>query len=568
MCTKRAGHYKVLGKYGIISLMQKTIKPQKNYSSMENGFQLVMPLNCGVNIPEDDPVRLLNAVVERMDFGGIYAAYSREGRIEYSPKILTKICVYGYMRLIISSRKIEEACRENIHFMYLLEGQKAPDHNTIARFRSKHLASPEGQDLLRQVVELLIESGLLSLDAVFIDGTKIEANANKYSFVWKKGSEKKLAKLQETIHEKLPEMLEKAGVRFHVATKTELRHLKKLRKKLTAEIKEKNITMVHGKGQRKHPLQRIMEHVEAWLQKMKQYIYDLHVCGDRNSYSKTDHDATFMHMKEDHMRNGQLKPGYNVNTATCNEFIIGNYISSDRNDVHTLIPFSKQLCKTYTGYKISKEIVDSGYESEENYCWFEEEGRPELYVKPSNHDQQKKKKYRTDISRRENMSYNAEENTYTCANGKVLKETYEKHNKTKSGFQTTTSVYECDSCDQCPMKGNCIKAGGSKKPLEERHKVLYVCKRFQRQREAMEKKISSEEGKLLRVNRSIQAEGSFAYIKEDLNFRQFLLRGKEKVEAEWLLFSLALNILKLHHKIQNNRLGTGLIIPEAFPAAL
>ncbi len=108
------------------------------------------------------------------------------------------------------------------------------------------------------------------------------------------------------------------------------------------------------------------------------------------------------------------------------------------------------------------------------------------------------------------MPYDPENNTYTCANGKLLKETYQKHSKSKSGFQITTSVYECDSCDKCPMKEKCSKAGGSKKPLEERHKVLYVSKRFLRQREAMEEKITSSEGKLLRVNRSIQAEGTFA----------------------------------------------------------
>ena len=142
-----------------------------------------MPLNCGVSIPEDDPVRLLNAVMERMDYRRVRAAYSRAGRIEYSPKILTKILVYGYMRRIVSSRRIEEACRDNIRFMYLLEGQRAPDHNTIARFRSGILASEAGQDLLRQLVALLKESRLLSMEAVFIDGTKIEANANKYSFV-------------------------------------------------------------------------------------------------------------------------------------------------------------------------------------------------------------------------------------------------------------------------------------------------------------------------------------------------------------------------------------------------
>ena len=157
---------------------------------MENGYQLWIPLDCSIRIPEDDPVRLLNAVAERMDYRAVEAAYSRYGRIEYSPKILTKLLVYGYMRRIISSRGIEEACKDNIRFMYLLEGQKAPDNNTIVRFRSRMLASEAGQDLHRQLVIMLKEAGMLSFDAVFIDGTKIEANANKYSFVWKGSTEK------------------------------------------------------------------------------------------------------------------------------------------------------------------------------------------------------------------------------------------------------------------------------------------------------------------------------------------------------------------------------------------
>ena len=133
---------------------------------------------------------------------------------------------------------------------------------------------------------------------------------------------------------------------------------------------------------------------------------------------------------------------------------------------------------------------------------------------------------------------------------------------------TTTSVYSCKECAGCPMKEKCIKAGGSKKPLEERNKVIYVSKRFAAQREAMEEKINTDQGKLLRVNRSIQAEGVFAMVKEDMNFRRFMLRGSVKVEVEWTLLSLAYNILKLHHKLQNGRLGTGLVIPKGYPVGL
>lgn len=542
--------------------------PQTDYTAMTNGFQLVMPLDCEVNIEKNAPVRLLNAVMERMDYSKLYAAYSRLGRIEYSPKILLKIMVYGYMRKQISSRALEACCRENLHFIYLLEGQRAPDHNTINRFRKNILTQEAGQDILCQLVVLLHERGLLSLEAAFIDGTKIEANANKYSFVWKKATAKKTEKLLKKIHDELPAKLKEVGIRFHVPEKIAARQLKKLRKRIHARIKADGIELVSGKGKRKTRLQRLSEWVDQCLAKLKQYTNDIHICGNRNSYSKTDHDATFMHMKEDYMRNGQLKPGYNVNVATCSDFIIGSYISSDRNDVHTLIPFMEQLQKNYAGRNIGSVVVDSGYESEENYCWFEAHPETELYVKPSNHEAAKHKKYRTDISRRENMAYDAQTDTYTCANGKLLQKTQEKKTHTASGLEITTSVYECGECDGCPLKEKCIRACGSKKPLEERHKVIYVSKRFAEQRQAMEAKISSPKGCLLRVNRSIQAEGNFAYVKQNLDFRRFLLRGSTKVAAEWLLFSLALNILHLHHKIQNRRLGSGLKIPSSFPAGL
>ena len=158
----------------------------------------------------------------------------------------------------------------------------------------------------------------------------------------------------------------------------------------------------------------------------------------------------------------------------------------------------EQLQKNYAGRNIGSVVVDSGYESEENYCWFEVHPETELYVKPSNHEAAKHRKYRADISRRENMAYDAQADTYTCANGKLLQKTQEKKTHTASGLEITTSVYECGECDGCPLKEKCIRACVSKKPLEERHKVIYVSKRFARQRQAMEAKISSPKGCLLR----------------------------------------------------------------------
>lgn len=517
-------------------------------------------MNLEIKIPTDEPVRLLSAVTEELDYRRLTATYSRLGRIEYSPRLLFKITLYGYIRGIYKTRELERACRENVNFMYLLEGHPAPDHNTIARFRRNHLPYA-AEDLLTQMTGLLVKSGEISFEesAVFIDGTKIEANANRYSFVWKTRVTKNQAGLGEKIAHELPELLKASGTDISVPRLITVQRLKKLRKQLYARKEKSHAIFVHGKGHRKSGLQKAVEAINGWLERLKRYNLDIHICGDRNSYSKTDPDATFMHMKEDHMTNGQLKPGYNVNVATVSEYIVGNYISADRTDTRTFIPFLEKLCRKYP---VKRVVVDSGYESEENYHYVDGSEQLSLFVKPANHEQKKKRKYRSDIGRRENMPYNAEKDEYTCAQGRKLRAIGTKKRKSDAGYAQEVTVYECTGCKDCPVKEKCIRQKkNDRTPLADRVKRLNVSKYFVRQREAMEQKISTEEGILLRVNRSIQSEGAFAMIKEDLNFRRFLTRGNSNVMAEWYLISMAYNILKLHHKIQTGRLGTHLVVP-------
>ena len=540
----------------------KQNQTQVEYTAYGTGYQVCLPMNLEIIIPSDEPVRLLNAVLEELDYRKLTATYSRIGRIEYSPRLLFKVVLYACCRGIYSSREIERACRENVNFMYLLEGQNVPDHNTIARFRSQHL--PEAvEDLLQQMVQLLVAHGEISFEesAVFIDGTKIEANAGRYTFVWKTRVSKDQEKLGNKIVTELPLLLEKAAVGITVPKQITVQQLKKLRKKLYAKKEESGIAFVYGKGHHKSGLQKAAETINNWLERLKRYNLDVYICGDRNSYSKTDRDATFMHMKEDHMKNGQLKPGYNVNVATVSEYIVGNYISADRTDTKTLIPFLEKLCKRHP---VKRVVVDSGYESEENYHYVDGSEQLSLFVKPSNHEQKKQRKYQTDIGRRENMPYNAEKDEYTCAQGKQLTAVSTKHRKSETGYIQEVTVYECADCKGCPVKEKCIRQKKTDKtPLEDRVKRLNVSKYFTAQREAMEEKISTEEGILLRINRSIQAEGVFAMIKEDMNFRRFMMRGKKNVNMEWHLVSMAYNILKLHHKIQSGRLGTHLVVPKA-----
>jgi len=493
-------------------------------------------------------------VLERMDYRKLRAAYSRLGRIERSPESLFKIMVYGYMNGIYSSRKLEQACRRDVNFMYLLGRAPAPDHATIARFRSERLTDVL-EDLFSQLVHLLAEAGELSLCSVFIDGTKLEANANRYSFVWKKSTQKNEAKMQEKMKSELPKLAVEFGLRFYVGEKIRAKDLKKLRKRLHAL--KGNEEFVQGKGKRKSSLQKAIEAVQEYLARQKQYDDYNHSFGDRNSFSKTDRDATFMRMKEDHMKNGQLKPGYNVSLAVDAEYIVGTMISQERSDTSTFIPMMEKLHPF--GY--TTPVADAGFESEENYTWCEKNGQL-AFIKPANHDQAKTKKYKSDIGKRENMPYDAENDAYICHAGHQIQASYEKRTKSKAGYPIVTTVYSCAHCDGCPYKTKCIK-GTSKTPLEERSKNLYVSKNFQRQRREMEARINSKEGILLRINRSIQVEGAFGVLKQDMGFRRFLLRGQIKVQTELLLLAAAFNINKLHNKIQTNRCGAYLHIPKA-----
>jgi len=410
---------------------------QQDYTLSGGAYQLLLPVDVGYLIPADDSVRLLNAVFERMDYSNLRAAYSRMGRSEWSPESLFKVMVYGYMNGICSSRKLELACRRDVNFMFLLRGAKAPDHATIARFRSQRLTEVV-EELFSQLVRLLAEAGELSLATVFIDGTKLEASANRYTFVWKKSTQKNEAKMQEKMKAELPKLAAQFGLRFHAGERIRAKDLKKLRKRLYSL--KGDLQFVHGTGRRKHPLQRAVEAVEDYLARQKRYDDYNHSFGDRSSFSRTDRDATFMRMKEDHMRNGQLKPAYNATLAVDAEYIVGALISQERSDPGTFIPMMERL--KALGY--TKPVADAGFESEENYTWCEENGQT-AFIKPANHDQAKTRKYKSDIGKRENMRYDAESDAYVCHAGHRVVPAYEKKTKSKAGYPIVTTVYSCGS---------------------------------------------------------------------------------------------------------------------------
>lgn len=318
-------------------------------------------------------------------------------------------------------------------------------------------------------------------------------------------------------------------------------------------VKDKeNIEFVYGKGKRKSKLQRFVELLEDFVEKQTKYDDYNNIFDGRNSFSKTDHDATFMHMKEDHMQNGQLKPGYNIQIGVEGEYIVGVDVSSERSDQLTLIPFLDRL-ESNIGFKYNSVTADAGYESGENYTYLENNNQT-AYIKPQTYEKSKTIKFKKDISKRENMIYNKDEDYYICAAGKKISVIGNRNKKSKSGFNSITTVYECEDCSGCQYKSKCSKAKGNKQ--------LYVSKDFIRQRENSLTNITTPEGKILRMNRSIQVEGAFGVIKEDYGFRRFLMRWKKNIRIEFLLISFAYNINKLYNKTLQNRNGQLLHLKE------
>lgn len=516
--------------------MKKQIN-QVNYRTNTKIVQLKIDgFEAEKRIPANDSVRLLDEISEELDYSNLFRAYSHIGRKPATnPITLFKILVYGGMDGRHSSRELERACNRDINYIWLLGDEKAPNHSEIARFRSQRL-SECCEDLFYQLVKKLHERGEIAYEHLFVDGTKIEANANKYSFVWKKSTNKYQANLEDKLEAFLCEIHNRYGI-FGACEDIQ-----------KALLSRKTEPFVYGRGRRKSQLQRDVEQLTEYIARKQKYEKYQQTFGDRNSFSKTDPDATFMHMKEDHMRNAQLKPGYNVQLAVEGEYITGLDVSSERSDQLTLIPLLNKMDEKF-GKSYEDVIADAGYESEENYTYFEKKEQS-CYIKPQNYERSKTRKFKNNMALRENMQYDDERDEYTCQNNKKLRKIYVGKRISKSGFESEVTYYECEDCTDCPYKKSCTRAKGNRK--------MQLSKEFLRQREQSLKNITSEKGVLLRTNRSIQVEGAFGVIKQNYGFRRFLLRGNKKVKAEMYLMAISYNINKLHNKIQANRTGSQL----------
>ncbi|MEO0341616.1 MAG: IS1182 family transposase [Bacteroidota bacterium] len=337
----------------------------------------LLPPSLGELIPPNHLARLVNAAIDGLDLEPILNTYKGGGSSTYHPRMLLKALVYGYIEKIYSSRKIEKALKENICFMWLC-GMQQPDHNTLNRFRSGQLKGTV-KDVFAQVLLLLIDQGHVKLEEYHIDGTKMESVASRYTFVWAKNVArykasvlKKVAALVDQI-EQVNEEAESVAQSTAKPNADPIEDSEALAQTIT-RLNEQLATEL-GNSKR---LQKKLDKLEKeHLPKLRQYEEQERKLDGRSSYSKTDEDATFMRMKDDHMKNGQLKPGYNVQLGTQDQFIINYTIHQSTVDAPVFIEHmdnTKALLNDI-GYAMPQRISgDAGYGYEQNYDYLEVEG--------------------------------------------------------------------------------------------------------------------------------------------------------------------------------------------------
>ena len=489
---------------------------------------LLLPPSLDELVPENHMVRVVDAVIDRLDISDILSTYRGGGNSAFNPKMMLKVLVFAYLSNVYSSRRIEELLKRDIYFMWLA-GMKRPDFRTINYYRGKRLK--EGFDtVFTQVVRLLHEEGFVSLKVQYIDGTKIESVANKYTFVWRGSVEKYDARLKAKTEALLRQIEQNHAIENQENPVPEELTAEEVTKRVE-RIKEKVDADNLGKEERK-----ALKQVETdSVPRMNRYREQLETMGSRNSYSKTDPDATFMRMKEDAMLNGQLKPGYNVQISTENQFITNFGIYQRPTDTLTMISYLESFKARY-GMQSEEIVADSGYGSEENYEYMFSNGMTP-YVKYNMFHVEQRRGYRNNPFRVSNLFYNPDDDFYVCPMGQKLKFIRQEKRYTASGYQQTVSVYRACRCEGCPLRGQCHKS--------KRDRQIEVNHTLDDYKARARELLTSEQGIKHRSNRPIEPEAVFGQIKECGRFRRLRLKGLTGAKIDFGLKALAHNLRKL-----------------------
>jgi len=507
-------------------------------------YQMRMPIEISILIDIDDPIYTFNEVMNHIDLISYVAekGYRSMGRPRCDSVKLLKIILFAFMEGGYETlRNLTKLCKTDIRYMWLLDGMSAPSHTTFGNFIKHELSGPI-EKIFKDINAYIFQTEGVDINHAYIDGTKIEANANKYSWVWKKSCitnrNKVFVKITDLLNRINNEVLFNFGVKIDAREEYAVEYVEYLLDRYV-ELTGCNCTdFVSGKGKHKTTEQKHYQELQGYLSRLKKYAEKIRICGEeRNSYSKTDYDATFLRMKKDYMGNDQLLPGYNMQMAICDEYIAAVDVKRFASDMDCFIPLMEKFKSLYGKYP-QYPVADAGYGSYNNYLYCEQNGM-EKFMKFTMYDKTvNSEKYRNDPFRAVNFRHDKDGNLL-CPNDKkfmFLKNIPVKGNK----YERTEEIYVCEDCSGCPHKSQCTKS--------KNNRTIRLNKELTSIHEEVLSNLESVHGALLRMNRSIQAEGTYGIIKWDRRYARAYRRGIESVKLEFLLISCGFNIYKYHNK--------------------
>lgn len=507
-----------------------------HFRSYDPDQTLLFPQRIDRDIPKDDPVRILKSVIESLDLSGFKKLYHERGRSPYHPKMMLMVILYSYMNNVYSCRKIEKLLYRDIYYIWL-SGYQKPDFATINRFRNR--VKNEIGHIFTLLVLILVEKGFVTLEVEYLDGTKIESKANKYTFVWRKSVERNREKLLEKIRVLLQQINEQMA-QDKAAEVDTLELTPQTLCEISKEFKEALGSAPEAKTKEEKAAQRgknkMFKELERHGEKLAEYNSRLEQMEGRNSISKTDPSATFMRMKEDAMCNGQTKPGYNLQISSENQFITDFALFPNPTDTLTFIPFLGSFPGRYGRFP-KRVVADSGYGSEENYRFMDEAGI-EGFVKYNRFHLEHRPRYKPDTFHPDSLYYNEEGDYYICPMGQRMSRTGTVQTRTEGGYISQSACYRAIRCKGCPLRCLCYKAKANQRTIRVNHRLNAY------KRKACEL-LTSEEGIKERGRRCIEPEAVFGQMKSNMAYRRFRHMGKDKVVMDFTFFAIAFNIKKL-----------------------
>ena len=466
------------------------------FISYEQHQMMLLPSSIEEMIPEKHIVRTVNRVIETMDLKALINTYKGGGRSSYNPVMMLKVLVYAYVMKIYSSRHVAKALREDINFMWI-SGQQSPDFRTINNFRSSRLKKVI-EEVFSSMIIFLTERRYIKLENYFVDGTKLEANANRYSYVWASNTRRYKEGVKEKIKDLLREIervnleenevygekdLEELGEGAEISSESiedEVKKLNKIISQIEDKPEKKDKDRKSEEAKKKKIKKAAEELKKKYLPKLIKYEEQERILNGRSSYSKTDTDATFMMSKTN-----QILPSYNV--------IIGT---------------EEQSIKSYLKYPGFYQETRGGA---------------------------KKSRYH-----RINFTYKQEDDKVYCPEGRQMSLVQTEERTTGNGYMQQLRKYKGD-CIGCKHLQACSKSPSGR--------TVQLNMRLEKYKQNTKENLSSPLGIELRKKRSIDVESVFGDIKHNQGFKRFSLRGFEKVNAEFGLVALAHNIKKVKEKI-------------------